>query len=125
MSTATATSSAIPATPAKLRDGSWGARIEGAAAPGDTLTITTKAGKTWQAKVTRVVWQGEGVALVATVSLDSAPRAAAPAAKRRKTGWEGIRGGRCRECGGPIKDCSHHRAMGGLCGSCAFDEYDC
>jgi hypothetical protein len=33
--------------------------------------------------------------------------------------------GRCRECGGPIKDAKHHRAMGGLCGECAFDEYDC
>lgn len=33
--------------------------------------------------------------------------------------------GRCRECGGEIKDAPHHRAMGGLCGDCAFDEYDC
>ena len=33
--------------------------------------------------------------------------------------------GRCRECHGPIKDAPHHKAMGGLCGECAFDEYDC
>jgi len=33
--------------------------------------------------------------------------------------------GRCRECGGPIRDARHHKAMGGLCGECAFDEYDC
>lgn len=32
--------------------------------------------------------------------------------------------GRCRECRGPIVNARHHRAMGGLCGDCAFDEYD-
>jgi hypothetical protein len=33
--------------------------------------------------------------------------------------------GVCRGCGGPIRDAGHHRAMGGFCGACAFDEYDC
>jgi hypothetical protein len=33
--------------------------------------------------------------------------------------------GRCKECGGSIKDAPHHRAMEGFCGSCAFDEFDC
>lgn len=32
--------------------------------------------------------------------------------------------GRCRGCGGELRDAAHHRAMGGYCGSCAFDEYD-
>lgn len=32
--------------------------------------------------------------------------------------------GRCRECGKGLRDASFHRAMGGLCGECAFDEYD-
>lgn len=31
----------------------------------------------------------------------------------------------CRECGGPLVSAPHHAAMGGLCGHCAFDEYDC
>lgn len=35
------------------------------------------------------------------------------------------RSGRCRDCGREIRDAPHHRAMGGLCGDCAFDEYDC
>lgn len=30
----------------------------------------------------------------------------------------------CRECHGPLVNAPHHSAMGGLCGSCAFDEYD-
>jgi hypothetical protein len=68
-----------------------------------------------EARVTRVVWQGEGVTLCATQSLDRAPAARKSAS----------RGGRCRECKGPLVDVSHHRAMGGLCGDCAFDEYDC
>jgi|GEM_PF-3190725 len=118
MTTANATSSTIPATPAKLRDGSWGARIEGSAALGDILQITTQAGKTWQARVTRVVWQGEGVALVATASLDSAPRAAAPAKRTASVRTSG----RCKVCRGPIQDCSYGRAMHGMCGACAYDE---
>jgi hypothetical protein len=34
------------------------------------------------------------------------------------------RAGICRECGGPLVDASHHRAMQGYCGGCAFDEFD-
>jgi hypothetical protein len=33
--------------------------------------------------------------------------------------------GACRGCGGPLRDAGHHRAIGGFCGTCAFDEYDC
>lgn len=32
---------------------------------------------------------------------------------------------RCCECGGELVDARHHRAMGGYCGNCAFDEFDC
>lgn len=32
---------------------------------------------------------------------------------------------RCRGCGGAIVDAPGHSAMGGYCGECAFDEYDC
>ena len=31
---------------------------------------------------------------------------------------------RCRECKGPIVHAPHYRAMDGMCGYCAFDEYD-
>lgn len=30
----------------------------------------------------------------------------------------------CRGCGGAIVHASHHRAMQGYCGHCAFDEFD-
>jgi len=35
------------------------------------------------------------------------------------------RSGRCRGCGGALRDVPRHAAMGGYCGSCAFDEFDC
>jgi hypothetical protein len=61
------------AAPAKLRDGSWGARVQGDAAVGDVVTITTRAGKTWDARVKKVLWSGDGIALCATTSLDREP----------------------------------------------------
>ena len=83
------------ATPAKLRDGSWGARVTGAVAPGDVVTITTRAGKTWQARIMRVVWTGEGVTLCATSSLDDGPPRRAARRYRqdcRRYGWDGVEG---------------------------------
>lgn len=58
------------ATPSKLRDGSWGARVKGSVAVGETILIETKAGKSWEARVTEVKWSGDGVTLVATQSAD-------------------------------------------------------
>ena len=47
-----------------MKDGSWGARVEGRVSVGDTITISTRSGKSWQARVLRVVWSGDGVTLV-------------------------------------------------------------
>ena len=83
---------------------------------GQILDIRTRAGKTWQARVTKVVWSGQGVSLCATEQIRGQAAAAAPA--------KAAHSGRCRECRGAIEHAPHHRAVGGLCGSCAFDEYD-
>lgn len=61
---------AIAATPVKLRSGAWGARVKDAVSEGDVVTITTRSGKSWDARVTRVVWRGDDVAICATASLD-------------------------------------------------------
>jgi len=71
------------ATPCRLRSrpGAWGARIvtDGCPGEGDTLTVHTRSGKSWEARITDVVWSGEDkvtgkmVFLVATKSL-SRPR---------------------------------------------------
>ena len=42
------------ATPAKLKNGSWGARVKGAASQGDEIQITTQSGKSWTAIVSQV-----------------------------------------------------------------------
>lgn len=75
------------ATPTKLRSGAWGAKVAGSVRPGEVVTITTRSGKSWQARVSKVVWSGDGVTIVATQSLDRAP-AAVPATGRatRRTG---------------------------------------
>jgi hypothetical protein len=57
------------ATPAKLRDGSWGAKIHHASQPvkvGDSVAITASSGKSWRATVSRVIWASGMDAIVAT-----------------------------------------------------------
>lgn len=63
----------ITATPAKLRNGNWGARVTGRVSAGSVVTIKTRSGKTWDAQVERVLWTGDGVSLCATRSLDRKP----------------------------------------------------
>lgn len=61
---------AYTATPAKLHNGNWGAKVQGKVVKGDIVTITTRSGKSWDAIVQRVVWSGEGVCICATESMD-------------------------------------------------------
>lgn len=57
------------ASPTKLRDGTWGARVKSTSVqPGDAVTVTTQSGKSWTARVSRVLWSGEGVSIVSTES---------------------------------------------------------
>lgn len=66
----------IQATPIKLKNGNWGAKAKSERVQvGDTVTITTASGKSWDARVESVVWTGNGVAICATQSLDGARRA--------------------------------------------------
>lgn len=103
----------IPATPTKLRNGTWGARTSGKVAPGDIITIVTRAGKRWKAQVEKVVWTNGDVSILATTSLDRSR--ASHSRRRRAPNGEctcgacddllsiGYRPGqriRCPECGG-------------------------
>lgn len=55
------------ATPKKLRDGSWGALVKSERVnTGDAITVTTRAGKSWDAVVQKVIWTGKGVSICAT-----------------------------------------------------------
>lgn len=71
----------MTASPAKLRNGSWGARVlTSHITAGDTITITARNGKTWDATVDRVLWTGtdrrtgQPAALVSTRTRHSSTR---------------------------------------------------
>jgi len=45
------------ASPLKLKDGTWGAKLEGPApSVGDKITVNARNGKSWGATVTAIVW---------------------------------------------------------------------
>ena len=92
------------ASPTRLKSGEWGARVPASRVEvGDGLTVVTKRGSSWEAVVQEVVWHSSEVALCRTARAHR---------------------GRCTQCGRRAVDAPHHAAMGGLCGDCAFDEYD-
>lgn len=99
------------ATPQKLRDGTWGARVYGAAPQvGETITIETKSGKTWETKVLVVLsagtFGGRETSLVKTEST-----------ARSKTGKQ--KGGvHCDECHRFTKSPQSCRDSSGLSGQC-------
>ena len=114
------------ATYSKLRDGTWGIKVEGEAHQGCAYSVTTKAGATKHETVQKVLWTGADtrtrkiVSLCTIVHFEGGTSEGHSHQSRRRSSS----GGRCRDCGGPIQDAPEHRAMGGLCGTCAFDEYD-
>ena len=79
-----------PATPAKLRDGSWGARIELKTPDQIELlkiqveyrsavcTITTQGGKTWDAAATQIISAAKGKPVLVRTGKLPAPKPAAP-----------------------------------------------
>lgn len=100
------------ASPTKLRNGSWGARVPGTVRQGQTITIRTRAGKQWAAEVSRVLWtgadrSGQTVSLCATRSLDR------PRGTWGGRAWDAeycggicpVGGFRCSPRNGPCHDC--------------------
>lgn len=98
----------ITASPAKLRDGTWGARVPGEVTPGAQIEIVTRAGKRWNAQVVRVLWTGQDrrtgdpVSLCATQSRDDDCDWCAECGERRgivqRTDSSGMTGMVCRQC---------------------------
>jgi hypothetical protein len=52
----------------KLRDGSWGLRIEGSAQNGQSVTVTKKSGEQEVKQVGKVLWTGNGISLATIAS---------------------------------------------------------
>jgi len=106
-----ATETTRTASPTKLRDGSWGAVAKGAAAKGDTIRIETRAGKSWTAVVSAVVWTGPG-RTGGIVTIVRTAESAARSAPRRSYSADycgypcPVSGRRCCAANGPCHDCA-------------------
>lgn len=100
------------ATYTLLRDKSWGIRCNVLVSHGDRVTVTKKDGSSKVETVDKVLWTDNKTYLCSIMHTEK-PRSTVSHSN-----------GRCRSCHGPIRNAPHHRAMGGLCGDCAFDEYD-
>jgi len=102
----------IPATPTKLKNGDWGARVASSnVREGDIVRITTRGGKTWEAEVLKVVWSGEGVSICATsrnIARRSTASRAGHSAPRNSGTPTGCRCGSVVEYSKPT-DCWHCR----------------
>lgn len=61
-----ATRTDIKATPIKLRNGDWGARVIGPVQAGDTITIHANNGKSWDAIIVRVIWSKDATSICST-----------------------------------------------------------
>lgn len=93
----------------KLRDGSWGLRINSGqtVTPGQTITVTKKSGDTKQETVGKVLWSGNGVTL-ATIA-QSSGQSSSPRGNQRGT-WTGCSCGSVEEfskhtdCAGCLHD---------------------
>ena len=102
--------------PAKLQDGSWGARVPGTSRPGERVRIRTSTGKEWEATVARVLWSGPdryGAGTVSVCSMtsdDVSPEPRGSGRSRRGT-WTGCSCGSVEEYERPsdCRSCRHDR----------------
>jgi hypothetical protein len=87
---------------AKLRDGSWGVRVKGGIPrPGEVVRVSKRDGSGDQAKIDKVLWQGDDVAICSIVpKAESKP--AVSSSFRAREGGSRTRSGRCVDCGGPL-----------------------
>lgn len=77
------------ATFTKLRNGSWGLRVQGTVTIGATVETTTKAGKVERKTVGKVIWTGNGISLCEI------------AAEAQQPPHHSSARGRCAECDSP------------------------
>lgn len=90
------TSTTIAASPTKLRNGSWGAKTSADVSVGDIVTISTRAGKSWDARVTHVIWTGKSKYSAGQVSICATERVESRPAPTYSSISHG--GGNCSRC---------------------------
>lgn len=89
----------MPASFAKLRDGSWGLRIAGPAIEGSAVAVTKRDGTVSMETVGRVLWSGQGVTLATVAATGKRSRPGF----RADNGAKAPGGRRCPYCG--ARDC--------------------
>lgn len=88
----------------KLRDGSWGVRVEDAVAAGQIVEVTTKAGAKKTETIGRVIWSGNGVSICPVTATGRSANGKSIFGKRTcKTGGNCSSFGNGRSCG--AEDC--------------------
>jgi len=80
----------------KLRNGSWGVRVQGSVSAGQTVTVAKRDGSTKTETVGRVLWTGQGVSLcsIAQSHRSTSTRRGSGFGREdcRKYGWDGVVG---------------------------------
>lgn len=56
------------ATYTKLKDGTWGVRVEGTAKTGQSVRVTKKSGESKTETIAKVLWFGNGISLCSVVA---------------------------------------------------------
>ena len=107
------------ASPTRLRDGTWGARVKGRASKGDRITITTRDGDSWEAVVTRVVWTGKNNYGPGTISLCETSSGSSGGSKKSSEP--------CAECGegvGAHEAADSSGVVAKICSRCYNNTYE-
>lgn len=82
----------MEATYSKLRDGSWGVKIQGDAKAGEVVNVRKKDGTAKSEMIHSVVWSGGGVSLCSIRGRSSDTPLGANGGTRK-----------CADCGGPVR----------------------
>ena len=104
------------ATYAKLRDGSWGVKLntENPPQPGTIIKVTKKSGETKEEQLKQIIFKGSGITLASIASGEPTPHGEIIPGREPKA-----KPGVCYSCGNRCKfpytecwDCREERLMG-------------
>jgi len=98
----------------KLKDGTWGIRVQGAARAGATVNVSRRDGSSKTKVVGRVIWAGGGVSICSIDSTASGPRSSQSSrrgARGTRGTWTGCACGSVEEYERPgdCRSCQHDR----------------
>lgn len=99
----------------KLRDGSWGIRVQGSAKAGQVVVVRKKDNTSKDETIERVLWTGDGI------SLCSIGRSQQTRASNSRGGQQGSLRGRRTGCACGSIEGEYHPWY---CESCRFEELD-